>query len=180
MNLNYAAYFSVLSTVSHLDSDRLAGGRVGLFFPGPRLEIGTSFQHLLLDDRSNAFGFHFGWQPPAIPLDLRSEYARSSQGGGYWIEPAYRLSQIAKGQTFFSRIQVVARMQQYFTGVLPSDDAPPVNTKQFEFGMNYYFRSDLRTVSSYGRQFSAERNENIWTVGLTYRFVLPIGHGEMN
>lgn len=180
VNLNYAAYFSVLSTVSHLDSDRLAGGRVGLFFPGPRLEIGTSFQHLLQDDRSNAFGFHFEWQPPAIPLDLRSEYARSSQGSGYWVEPAYRLSQITTGQTFFSRMQVVARMQQYFTGALSSDGAPQVNTKQFEFGMNYYFRSDLRAVSSYGRQFSAEGNENIWTVGLTYRFVLPIGHGEMN
>lgn len=180
VNLNYAAYFSVLSTISRLDSDRLAGGRVGLFFPGPRLEIGTSFQHLLQDDHSNAFGFHFEWQPAAVPLDLRSEYARSSQGSGYWIEPAYRLSQITKEQDFFSRVQLVGRMQQYFVGNAPAEDPLPVEIKQFEFGVNYYFRSDLRAVSSYGRQFSALGNENIWTVGLTYRFVLPLGHGEMN
>lgn len=182
VNLNYAAYFSALSTVSRLDSNRVAGGRVGLFFPGPRLEIGTSFQHLLQDDRSNAFGFHFEWQPPAIPLDIRSEYARSSQGSGYWIEPAYRLSQITRGQNFFSRVQVVARMQQFFLGAGPvlSEDAPSVDTKEIELGLNYYFRSDLRAVSSYGRQFNSKGNENVWTVGLTYRFVLPIGHGEMN
>ncbi|HEV2206799.1 MAG TPA: hypothetical protein VGR36_09675 [Candidatus Acidoferrales bacterium] len=180
VNVNYAAYVSVLSTITRLDSDRVAGGRAGLFFPGPRLEIGGSFQHLLQDDRSNAFGFHLEWQPPAIPLDVRSEYARSSQGSGYWIEPAYRLSQIPKAQDFFSRVQVVGRMQQYFTGVTPADDPLPVDTKQFEFGVNYYFRYNLRAVSSYGRQFSALGNENVWTVGVTYRFVLALGHGEIN
>lgn len=180
VNLNYAAYFSVLSTISPVDSDREVGGRVGFFFPGPRLEIGASLQHLLQDDRSNSFGFHFEWQPPALPLDLRSEYARSSQGSGYWIEPAYRLSQIVKGQDFFNRVQLVARMQEYFVGTAPAQDPLPVNTKEFEYGVNYYFRSDLRAVSSYGRQFSSLGNENVWTVGLTYRFVLPIGHGGMN
>lgn len=180
VNLNYAAYFSVLSTISRLDSQRLAGGRIGLFFPGPRLEIGTSIQHLLQDDHSNAFGFHFEWQPAVVPLDLRSEYARSSQGSGYWIEPAYRLSQITKGQDFFNRVQLVARMQQYFVGSAPAEDPLPVDTKRFEFGVNYYFRSDLRAVSSYGRQFSTLGNENVWTVGLTYRFVLPLGKGDVN
>lgn len=180
VDLNYAAYFSVLSTISALDSDRDVGGRAGFFFPGPRLEIGASVQHLLQDDRSNAFGFHFEWQPPALPLDLRSEYARSSQGSGYWIEPAYRLSQIRKGGDFFSRVQIVGRMQQYFVGADPAEDPLPVDTKEFEAGLNYYFRSDLRAVSSYGRQFSSLGNENVWTVGLTYRFVLPIGHGDMN
>lgn len=180
VNLNYAAYVSVLSTVSPVDSDREVGGRAGFFFPGARLEIGGSIQHLLQDDRSNAFGFHFEWQPPALPLDLRSEYARSSQGSGYWIEPAYRLSQIAKANDFFSRVQLVGRMQQYFVGTEPAQDPQPVDTREFEFGLNYYFRADLRAVSSYGRQFSSLGNENVWTVGLTYRFVLPLGHGEMN
>ena len=54
------------------------------------------------------------------------------------------------------------------------------NTQQFEFGVNYYFRDNLRAVSSYGRQFSSYGNENIWTVGVTYRFVLPLGPGEMH
>lgn len=180
INVNYAAYFSVLSTIPRLDSDRVAGTRVGFFFPGPRLEIGASFQRLLQGDRSDSFGFHFEWQPTAIPLDLRSEYARTSQGSGYWIEPAYRLSPVTKGQDFFSRVQVIGRMQQYFVGNVPAEDPLGVDTKEFEFGVNYYFRSDLRAVSSYGRQFSAMGNENVWTVGLTYRFVLPLGHGEMN
>jgi hypothetical protein len=33
----------------------------------------------------------------------------------------------------------------------------------------------LKTVSSYGRQFSAAGNANIWTVGIAYRFAMPLG-----
>jgi len=32
-NVNYAVYFSTNSTINKLESDRLAGGRVGVFFP---------------------------------------------------------------------------------------------------------------------------------------------------
>jgi hypothetical protein len=174
VNLNYAAYFSTLITTSPMDSSRFAGGRVGLFLPGPRIEVGGSFQHLLQDERSNSFGFHFAWQPPRVPLDLRAEYARSKQGSGYWIESAYRLSQIPVWHDVLRKTQVVARVQQYFTGELQSDALPPVNTQVVEFGLNYYFRDDFRAVSSYGRQFSSQGNENVWTIGLTYRFVLPL------
>jgi len=179
-NINYAAYFSTLSTVTPLDSSRFAGGRVGIFLPKERLEIGGSFQHLLQDDRSNSFGFHGSWQPSGLPLDLRAEYQRSSQGSGYWIEPAYRLSQVPFLQNALRRTQLVARMQQYWVGALPSDSLPSVNTRQFEFGVNYYFRDGLRAVSSYGRQFSTDGNKNIWTIGLTYRFAFPLGHGDVN
>ena len=47
-------------------------------------------------------------------------------------------------------------MQEYFTGTVEDDDLPDVNTRLFEFGLNYYFRDDVRFVSSYGRQFSSE------------------------
>jgi hypothetical protein len=148
--------------------------------PGPRLEVGGSLQHLLEGDRSNAFGFHFAWQPPPLPLDIHAEYARSHNGSGYWIESAYKLSQVPVWRDETRRVQLVARMQQYFTGRVPSDDLPPVNTNMFEFGMNYYFRDDFRFVSSYGRQFAPEGgNMNIWTLGLTYRFVLPVGRGDV-
>ena len=40
VNLNYATYFSTLSTMNKFESDRLAGGRVGFFLPGPRIEAG--------------------------------------------------------------------------------------------------------------------------------------------
>jgi hypothetical protein len=179
-NINYAAYFSALSTVNRLDSDRSAGGRLGIFFPSARLEIGGSFQHLLQDERSNSFGFHGGWQPSAFPLELRGEYQRSARGSGYWIEPAYRLSQVQFWQYAMRRTQVVARLQQYFIGELPSDSLPSVNTREFEFGVNYYFRDGLRAVSSYGRQFSESENKNTWTIGLTYRFAFPLGHGDVN
>ena len=176
IEVNYAAYYSTLIAVSPVDSDRSAGGRVGIFLPDQRLEVGGSFQHLLQDERSNSFGFHFAWQPPPIPLDIRAEYARSSRGSGYWIESAYRLSQIATAQDYLRNVQLVARMQQFFVGALPSEVLPTANTQEFEFGLNYYFRDNLRAVSSYGRQFSSLGNVNVWTVGITYRIVTPIGH----
>jgi hypothetical protein len=175
-NLNYTVYFSALSTVSRLDSDRFAGGRLGIFVPSARLEIGGSFQHGLQDARSNAFGFHALWQPPVLPLDIRSEYARSIVGSGYWAEAAYRLSQVPFLQNELRRTQVVARMQQFFVGANASDALLPVNTNQFEFGLNYYFMDGLKASSNYGRQFSADGNNNVWTLALTYRFVLPLGH----
>jgi hypothetical protein len=176
VEVNYAAYYSTLIAVSPVDSDRSAGGRVGVFLPGQRLEIGGSFQRLLQDERSNSFGFHFAWQPPPIPVDLRGEYARSSRGSGYWIESAYRLNQIAAGQDYLRHVQVVARVQQFFVGALPSEVLPSANTQEFEFGLNYYFHDNLRAVSSFGRQFSSIGNVNVWTVGVTYRIVTPIGH----
>ena len=41
VNLNYATYFSTLSTMNKFESDRTAGGRVGFFLPGPRIEAGV-------------------------------------------------------------------------------------------------------------------------------------------
>lgn len=180
IEINYATYFSTLSTDTPLDSERMAGMRAGIFLTGPRLELGGSFQHLLQGDRSNAFGFHTAWQPRPLPLDIRAEYARADTGSGYWVESAYRLSQVPVWRDELRHVQVVGRMQQYFTGVVPDGNLPTVNTRLFEFGLNYYFRDDLRFVSSYGRQFAPEGgNMNIWNVGLTYRFVLPVGHGDI-
>jgi hypothetical protein len=180
VEINYATYFSTLSTDTPLDSDRDIGARAGIFLPGPRLEVGGSFQHLLQGDHSNAFGFHFAWQPSPLPLDVRAEYARSHDGSGYWIESAYTLSQVPIWHDEMRRVQLVARMQQFYLGKVLDADLPPVNTNMFEFGMNYYFRDDFRFVSSYGRQLAADGgNANVWTLGLTYRFVVPLGHGDV-
>jgi hypothetical protein len=178
VNINYAAYFSTHSGVNTLDSDRVAGGRAGVFLPGPRLEIGGSFQHLLQLERSNLFGFHFSWQPQPLPLDIRGEYAHSQRGSGYWVESAYRLSQVPVGQKVLRHTQVVARMQQFYTGNLASGSLPSVDTNDFEFGVNYYFRDGLKGTSSYGRQFSPAGNKNVWTLGVTYRFAVALGHGD--
>jgi hypothetical protein len=177
-NVNYAVYYSARSTVSPVDSDRFAGGRAGIFIPKARLEVGGSFQHRLQEERSNLFGFHLVWQPQSLPLDIRAETVGSRQGRGYWVEPAYRLSQLPFWPNEMRRTQVVGRMQQFFVGALASDNLPGVNTRQFEFGVNYYFFDGLKATSNYGRQFSAEGNKNVWTIGMTYRFVVSLGREE--
>ena len=179
IEVNYATYFSAESVENRFESDRAIGERAGIFLPGPRFEVGASFEHLLQDNRPNAFGFHFAWQPRPLPLDIRSEYARSQNGSGYWIESAYRLSQFPVWQDQMRHFQAVARMQQFYVSSSPSDSLLPVNTNMFEFGLNYYFQDNFRFVSSYGRQFARlGGNEIVWTLGLTYLLVMPLGNGE--
>jgi hypothetical protein len=178
VNLNYAAYFSALSTVNAVDSDRTAGGRVGLFLPGPRIEAGTSWQRSLEGTHWNAFGFHFAWQP-TLPLNVRSEYARSHAGSGYWIEAAYRLSQAHFWQRAMRRTEVVGRAQQFFAGAYQYQAGgyalPYENTSEDDFGLNYFLRDGLKATASYGRQFNPDGNFNLWTIGIAYRFVVPLG-----
>jgi len=176
-NINYAVYYSALSTATPVNSDRFAGGRAGVFVPKARLEIGGSFQHLLQDERSNLFGFHLVWQPQSLPLDIRAETDRSRRGSGYWLESAYRLNQVPFWRDELRRTQVVARMQQFFVGALPSDALPTENIKMFEFGLNYYLMDGMKATASYGRQFSVGGNKNVWTIGVTYRWVVPLGRG---
>src|SRR5438270_1636818 len=179
INFNYAFYFSSNNTHHLLATDRSSGGRVGFFLPGPRVEMGASFQQVLQADRPHSSGLYFVWQPNRAPLSLRSEYVRSSgtKGSGYWIESAYRLSQIS----YLRKLEMVGRGQQFFAasnltratvkklGIFGKD------ARQADFGMNYYFRSDVRASASYGRQFILGNNANLWTVGMTYRFVMPLG-----
>jgi hypothetical protein len=183
-NLSYAAYVSAVSTGhTNLQSDRSAGGRAGVFFPGLRVEVGASWQKLLQDARTNAFGFYSAWQSQRLPLNIHSEYARSNQGSGYWVDGAYRLSQVPFWQKSMRRLEVAGRAEQFFSGRIISDAAlalglPGANIREGEFGLNYYLRDGLKTATSYGRQFSAQGNFNLWTVGIAYRFALPLGKLE--
>jgi hypothetical protein len=178
VNFSYAAYFSTNNTNHILVTDRSTGGRISFFLPGPRLEMGASYQQVLQADRPHLVGIHFVWQPNAAPLSLRSEYARSSgtKGSGYWIESAYRLSQIPH----MKQVELVGRGQQFFAApnltvaTIKKLGALGKDTNQADFGLNYYFRSDVRASGSYGRQFVLGRNVNLWTVGMTYRFVMPL------
>jgi hypothetical protein len=180
-NVNYALYVSATSIgISSVDSERHLGGRMGFFLPGPRVEAGASWQRTLQDARRNAFGFHMGWQPAKVPLNLRSEFARSFEGSGYWIEGAYRLSQVGFWQKPMRRTEVVARAQQFFVGAIGPDaeadyDLPGVNTREADFGVNYFLRDGMKGIFSYGRQFSPAGNFNQWSFGLAYRFLLPLG-----
>jgi hypothetical protein len=179
INLNYAFYFSANNTHHLLATDRSTGGRVGFFVPGPRLELGFSYQQVLQADRSHSAGGYFVWQPNRVPLSLRSEFVRSSgtKGKAYWIESAYRLSQISA----LRRLELAARGEQFFTAdhlsaaTLKKLGAFGKQTKEGDFGLNYYFRSDVRASAGYGRQFIQGANANLWTIGMTYRFVMPLG-----
>ncbi|HWF92474.1 MAG TPA: hypothetical protein VN684_09335 [Terriglobales bacterium] len=184
VNLNYASYFSTLSTNDTLDSDRNIGGRIGLFFPGPRVEAGVSWQKSLQEDRKNSFGFHFAWQPPRVPMNIRSEYARSDDGSGYWIESAYRLSQIPVWNHVMRRTELVARMQQFFKGENTAPGGPDNeynlpfgNVQQPDLGLNYYIHDGLKVSGSYGRWFG-HKDWNTWEMGIAYRFALPLGREQ--
>jgi hypothetical protein len=178
VNFDYAVYFSTANTNHIVATDRSTGGRIGFFLPGPRLEFGASFQQVLQQDRPHSAGVHFVWQPNRIPLSLRSEYVRTSglKGSGSWIEAAYRLTQIP----YLQRVEAVGRGQQF----LKADNLSPatirrlgalgLDTQQGDAGLNYYFRTDVRASVSYGRQFALGRNANLWTVGMTYRFLMPL------
>jgi hypothetical protein len=145
------------------------------------LEFGASFQQVLQADRPHSAGVHFVWQPNALPLTLRSEYVRQSgiKGSGYWIESAYLLKQIP----LMKKVEVVGRGQQFYAaGNLPAATvkklgALGLDTNEGDFGLNYYFRTDVRASASYGRQFALGRNANLWTIGMTYRFVSPLWPG---
>src|SRR5215471_415821 len=179
VDFNYAVYFSAANTNHLLATDRSTGGRIGFFFPERRLEIGASFQQVLQLDRPHSAGLHFVWQPYVLPLTVRSEFVRQSgtKGSGYWIESAYRLSQVP----YLRRLEPAARIQQFFADPkLTSTQIKKLgafgrDTNQTDFGLNYYLRYDLRASASYGRQFILNRDSNLWVVGLTYRFLVPLG-----
>jgi hypothetical protein len=177
LNLNYAAYFSTLSTSQTLASDRQVGGRLGAFLPNQRLELGFSFQSLLQANRAQRFGAHFEWQPRSLPLDIRSEYADTESGRGYWIEPALRLSVVSHARAL-AHTQLVARFEQFFAKPgATNGNVPSADTNEPEIGLNYYFLDGLRATASYGRQLSSAGNANVWTAGMTYRFAFPLGRG---
>lgn len=180
-NMNYALYVSTTSIgIGSVDSERHVGGRMGFFFAGPRLEVGGSWQKTLQDDRKNAFGFHASWQPTKLPMSLRSEYAHSFEGSGYWVEGAYRLTQVRFWQKAMRHTEFVARGQQFFVGAIGADaegalGLPGANTRETDFGMNYFLRDGMKGIFSYGRQFSSAGNFNQWSFGLAYRFLIPLG-----
>jgi hypothetical protein len=78
------------------------------------------------------------------------------------------------------QVELVGRGQQFFAApnltvaTIKKLGALGKDTNQADFGLNYYFRSDVRASGSYGRQFVLGRNVNLWTVGMTYRFVMPL------
>ncbi|HEU5402086.1 MAG TPA: hypothetical protein VFU86_12060 [Terriglobales bacterium] len=180
--INYTAYFSADSTVEKFESGRTAGGRAGVFFAKPRLEIGASYQRFLQDQHYNATGAYLSWEPPQVPVEIRSEYAHSPAGHGYWVEGAFRFVNAPVSSSLLARLEPVVRMQQFWrTAFLTGDLLPGGDARQADVGLNYYLPRNVRLNASYGRflnSVGADRND--WNVAVTYRFLFPLfpGHSK--
>jgi hypothetical protein len=179
LSVDYAAYISAGSTNEQFQSSRSTGGRVNVYFPKARLEIGTSYGRLLESKQQNFSGFHVWWEPSAIPLKVRSEYAHGAHSQGFWIETDYRLSQIGGPESFWGRLEPVFRWQQTFRNSPDaSDGLPAADTQRADFGLDYHLPHEVRINTSYARQFSSTGNRNVWETGIVYHFLFPAWRGK--
>jgi hypothetical protein len=179
-SLAYASYFSARSNNVQFTANRSAGGRASLYLPEQRLEIGLSYSRLLQGVKENFFATHIWWEPKDTNLRVRSEFNRGQHAQGYWIEGDYRLAHFGGPETFVGRFEPLFRMQQTFRldNSTIRDGAPAANTQRVDFGLNYNLPHNARLITSYSRQLSSTRNENIWETGVVYRFLFPAWKGK--
>lgn len=177
-SIDYAAYFSARSGNEYFNSARSSGGRVSLYLPKQRLEVGTSYGRLLQGTHENFFGIHVWWEPENTGLRLRSEWARGAHGKGYWVEADYRPIKFGGYNSWIGRFEPLFRMQQTFKDNIGGDPLPAVNTQRADFGLDYNLPHNTRILTSYSRQFSSTRDVNIWETGVTYRFLFPAWKGR--
>jgi hypothetical protein len=176
--ITYVAYFSTLSTINKLNSQRSAGGRTSIFFPRQRLEIGASYARLLQNEEMNFEGVFFSWLPNPVPLDIKAEYAHSPRGQGYWLQGTYRLAKTNGMPRGWGRIEALGRVQQFQRLQAGSGDGlPGVNTQRVDAGAQYHFPHEVRFTATWGRQFTTTSGRNLWEFQLTYRFLFPLWPG---
>lgn len=179
VSVDYVGYVSGNVTAKEFAAKRFAGERVDFYFPSRRIELGSSYDRMFEGTHSNAVGMHFWWQPWRVPLSVRSEYAHGTHAQGYWIETAYRLSQLGGAESLLGRAQPVFRMQQSFRNSIDfTDGLPGVDTKRCDFGLDYFLPREVRINTSYARQLARGGNGNIWETGLIYRFMMPAWRGR--
>ncbi len=178
-SISYNAWFSARSGNFYFNSLRSSGGRVSVYLPESRLEIGASYDRRLQNANENFFGAHVWWEPPDTGLRVRSEYSRGQHAQGYWAEADYRTHAFGGPESWVGRFEPVFRMQQTFRiDNLSSDSAPSVNTQRADFGLDYNLPHEVRILTSYARQFTAAKDNNVWETGIVYRFLFPTWKGK--
>ncbi len=178
-SISYNGWFSTRSGNMQFDSERASGGRVSLYLPEKRLEVGLSYDRQLQGTRENFYGAHLWWEPANTAFRLRSEFARGHHAQGYWVEADYRTQAFGGLDSWIGRFEPLFRMQQTFRrDTIVSDGVPLVNTQRADFGLDYNLPHNTRILTSYSRQFSSSGNENIWETGIVYRFLFPTWKGK--
>jgi len=173
-SISYNAWFSASSGNFYFNSQRSSGGRVYLYLPENRLEIGASYDRRLQSTEENFFGTHVWWEPKDTGFRLRSEFGRGQHAQGYWIEADYRTLAFGGPDRWTGRFEPVFRLQQTFRiDHLASDSVPSVNTQRADFGLDYNLPHNTRILTSYERQFSSSGDVDIWETGIVYRFLFP-------
>jgi hypothetical protein len=178
-SIDYATWFSARSGNEQFNSLRSSGGRVSLYLPEKRLEMGLSYDRQLQGTRENFYGAYLWWEPANTAFRLRSEFARGHHAQGYWVEADYRTQAFGGLDSWIGRFEPLFRMQQTFRrDSIVSDGVPLVNTQRADFGLDYNLPHNTRILTSYSRQFSSSGNENIWETGIVYRFLFPTWKGK--
>ena len=177
MSLQYSGYFSVRSGINQFGSARAAGGDASVYFPRLRFEIGGSGQRFLQQQRINNGAAYISWQPLEGSADIKAEYDYSYFGRGYWLEAAYKLDHVS-AQRLIQKTQFVGRVEEVFPLHGGGNGLPHIQNERFDAGINYYLKDNLRLLATYGRNFNSQLNQNVWNVGVTYRFTIPLWFGE--
>lgn len=179
VSLDYAAYYSAASTNEQFNAERATGGRVEMYLPQKRFELGASYGRVLQGRHSNFVGMHLWWQPAESPLKFRAEYAHGEHSSGYWMEADYRLSHFGGTESPIGRLEPVFRWQQVFRASPDSTDGlPSADTNRVDFGLDYHLPHEVRINTSYSRQLSSSGNRNVWQTGIVYRFLFPTWKGK--
>lgn len=177
VKLNVAAYYGASEGIAQI-GEKQTGGQVSVYLPGPRLEVGASYSRRQGDDKFNVAGVDVVWNSRRTPLDVRGEAVWANVlGKGYWLEGAWRLSK-ASSNRFLRRSQVVGRVEQYFAPAQQQDideDLPSANTRGFTAGFNYWPSESVKLAFAYGREIDPSQSQNVWALGVVYRFTWAKG-----
>jgi hypothetical protein len=178
-SIDYVASFSTRSGNEQFAAERAVTGRLSVYFPEQRLEVGTSYGRLLQGTRESFEGAHLWWEPKNTAFQLRSEFATGAHAHGYWVEADYRTQAFGGLNSWVGRFEPIFRMQQTFLrDKVSTDTLPGVNTQRADFGLDYNLPHNTRILTSYSRQFSSAGDHNIWETGIVYRFLTPTWKGK--
>jgi hypothetical protein len=183
-NVEYSGYYSAATSTMIVQSDKQAGFRCSLVLPEKRIEIGSSFNDTMGAGAHKMVGTDFTWLLKRVPLDIRSETLFSKQAGNtYWVEGAYKLSQLGRS-SFLKYTSIVYRQEQYWlpkgamnlsamTGTMGS--LPDTNTARSTGGAAYSLTPNLRFNASYQGNYATAEHAHSWNMGVTFRFATSTG-----